>query len=227
MHDQIFYEDYSPIPPEDVSPVAFNYMPGDPRDCGNPPYFMTLDALGIKDWKTTTVACAGRGDNRRCKTNHLCPIAHGMVYSQEVLAGFRAHAEASVRDAAGRPVQWWQAVLQAMPAWHTSPFSEYITYYAYAAQHFPATLHIYDAGQMGASLEEIPQNYYMGNGLGVTAACDLVGFAAAPAARRESHRGGTGYCSNRESSKRKDACERYDPAAHGGDRCPAPKCECA
>jgi len=26
----------------------FNYMPGDPRDCGNPPYFMTMDALGIE-----------------------------------------------------------------------------------------------------------------------------------------------------------------------------------
>jgi hypothetical protein len=76
--DTIFYEDYSPIPPDDVpSPNAYNYMPGDPRDCANPPYFMTLDALAIPNWGTGTVACAGRGANRKCKPQHFCPIAHG------------------------------------------------------------------------------------------------------------------------------------------------------
>jgi len=41
--------------------LPYNYIPGDPRDCGNPPYFMTMAALGIRDWTTTTLACAGRG----------------------------------------------------------------------------------------------------------------------------------------------------------------------
>jgi hypothetical protein len=38
--DTNFRADYSPFPPG--NDVAYNYIPGDPRDCGNPPYFMTI-----------------------------------------------------------------------------------------------------------------------------------------------------------------------------------------
>mmetsp|Transcript_17272 Transcript_17272/g.39804 ORF Transcript_17272/g.39804 Transcript_17272/m.39804 type:complete len:394 (-) Transcript_17272:833-2014(-) len=165
--DTIFYQDYDPIPPDDLpSDRAYNYMPGDPRDCGNPPYFMLLDAMGIPRWGTKVRACAGRPE-RKCKNLQFCPIAHGMVYKREVLSAFHEHLETSVLDSFGRPVEWWQAVLQLMPAWHTSPFSEYITYYAFALAHFPETVRVYDAAQMGASEDEIPANYYMGNGLNV------------------------------------------------------------
>ena len=37
--DTIFYEDYSPIPEDDTTGLQYNYMPGDGRDCLNPPYF--------------------------------------------------------------------------------------------------------------------------------------------------------------------------------------------
>lgn len=37
-------------------------------------------------------------------------------------------------------------------------------YFAYAKQHFPETLVIYDPVQMGATIDEIATNYYMGNG---------------------------------------------------------------
>jgi hypothetical protein len=94
--DTIFYEDYSPIPLDDKpSAEAYNYMPGDPRDCANPPYFMTLDALRIPNWDTNTYTCAGRGTNRKCKHNHFCPIAHGNTNKNEfdtyILACLEGH----------------------------------------------------------------------------------------------------------------------------------------
>lgn len=111
-----------------------------------------------------------------------------------------------------------------MPAWHTSPFSEYITYYAFAHEYFPATVRVYDEAQMGASRDEIAPNYYMGNGLGVSSACHLTGFAGASPADRPRHAGAVGYCASK-SGKRKDACEFYKPERHGGANCPAPKYE--
>jgi len=39
-----------------------------------------------------------------------------------------------------RPFTWWEVVLTAMPAWHTSPFSEYAAYYGFATAHFPETV---------------------------------------------------------------------------------------
>jgi hypothetical protein len=147
-----------------------------------------------------------------------------MVYSQEVLRSFRKHLEARVTDASGQPVVWWQAILQVMPAWHTSPFSEYITYYAFANKFFPGTVRVYDEVQMGASFDEIAANYYMGNGLGVSSACHLIGFAAASPADRAQHAGTVGYCASK-SGKRVDACEFYREELHGGKACPAPKYE--
>lgn len=111
-----------------------------------------------------------------------------------------------------------------MPAWHTSPFSEYITYYAFANKFFPRTVRIYDEVQMGASYEEIAANYYMGNGLGVSNACHLTSFAASSPSDRAKHPGSTGYCHSK-SGKRVDACEFYKPERHGGKSCPAPKYE--
>jgi hypothetical protein len=73
--DSIFFNDYNLIHDD----IANNYMPGDSRDCANPPYFMLLDVLEIPVWKLTTTTCAGRGDARRCKEQQYCPIAHGMV----------------------------------------------------------------------------------------------------------------------------------------------------
>ena len=40
--DTIFYDDYSPFPEDDPTGLQFNYMPGDARDCGNPPCKVTL-----------------------------------------------------------------------------------------------------------------------------------------------------------------------------------------
>lgn len=111
-----------------------------------------------------------------------------------------------------------------MPAWHTSPFSEYITYYAFANKFFPNTVRIYDEVQMGASQDEIAPNYYMGNGLGVSSACHLLSFAATSPSDRAKHPGSVGYCQSK-SGKRVDACEFYKPELHGGKSCPAPKYE--
>jgi hypothetical protein len=40
--DTVFYDDYSPFPEDDPTGLQFNYMPGDARDCGNPPCKVTL-----------------------------------------------------------------------------------------------------------------------------------------------------------------------------------------
>jgi len=226
--DTIFYQDYNPIPPD--SEEAYNYMPGDGRDCSNPPYFMTLDAMAINKSVTKVRSCAGHPNSpngRRCKDHLLCPIAHGMVYSRKVLSSFHNHLESTIRDSKGGKVAWWQAVLQLMPSWHTSPFSEYVTYYAYALQHFPETVRVYDAEQLGASEEEIPANYYMGNGIGVSGRCNMQGFSEASKAQRKTHSAATGYCteSTHPKDKKFDACETYDKSKHNGKPCPAPKYE--
>jgi len=218
--DTVFSEEYWPFPRDgQPSEAAFNYMPGDARDCANPPYFMTLEALKVPMWKQSTLVCAGHVGSRRCKPGRFCPIAHGMVYSQRVLAAFRDHAAAVGRNATGKAdTTWWQAVLALMPAWHTSPFSEYVTYYAYALAFHPETVRVFAADQMGASEDEVSPNYYMSNGLGVTSKCDLVGFAAATPEARRTHLGALGYC-----RKGSSACEFYRPADHPpGSRCTAP-----
>jgi hypothetical protein len=43
---------------------------------------------------------------------HIVITRTGMVYSQEVLQGFRKHVEAHVVDQKGQSVAWWQAILQ-------------------------------------------------------------------------------------------------------------------
>jgi len=223
--DTLFMEDYSVFPADGKpSQHAVNFIPGDTRDCGNPPYFMTLRALGIKMWGTQSLICAGHAPNRKCSKQMFCPIAHGMVYSQSILEALRAHLETRFKDAKGGHVQWWQAILQEMPVWHTSPFSEYITYYAFALERFPSRVRIYDAVQMGASEQEIAPNYYMSNGLGISKVCDLTGFAVAKSFEdRSKHRGAAGYCDF--GNGRAGALEFYKPELHGGAACPAPKCK--
>lgn len=82
--DTVFYNAYSPFPPKSNGTI-YNYMPGDGRDCGNSPYYMTLNALGIKaDWKGSAYSCVGKDATRKCRTRQLCPIAHQMIYSQKV-----------------------------------------------------------------------------------------------------------------------------------------------
>jgi len=107
--DTLFAADYNPVA---VQGSAYHYMPGDSRDCANPPYFMTLNALNIGMWKETTTVCAGLAPHRRCKNQQFCPIAHGMVYSQAVLKGLHEHIEKTVVDRSRQPVSWWQGILQ-------------------------------------------------------------------------------------------------------------------
>ena len=45
--DTVFYDSYSPIPEDDEMGLQYNYMPGDARDCGNPPYFSAFNPLAI------------------------------------------------------------------------------------------------------------------------------------------------------------------------------------
>ena len=59
--------------------------PGESRDCSNPPYFMTLEALGIPSWpqQPKLTYCSGSvadGKKRFCKPGRFCPIAHQMVF---------------------------------------------------------------------------------------------------------------------------------------------------
>ena len=107
--DTLFASDYNPVA---VQGSAYHYMPGDSRDCANPPYFMTLNALEINMWKESTTVCAGLAPHRRCKGQQFCPIAHGMVYSQAVLKKLHEHIEKTVFDRSGKPVSWWQGILQ-------------------------------------------------------------------------------------------------------------------
>ena len=107
--DTLFAADYNPVASQGS---AYHYMPGDSRDCANPPYFMTLGALGIQAFKETTMVCAGNASNRRCKGQQFCPISHGMVYSQAVLRKLQEHIEKTVVDRQGRPISWWQGILQ-------------------------------------------------------------------------------------------------------------------
>jgi len=82
--DTILFNEYSPFPPNSDG-NNLNYLPGDGRDCGNPPYYMTLNALKIDaDWKGSSYGCNGKGVSRKCHVRQLCPIAHQMIYSQKV-----------------------------------------------------------------------------------------------------------------------------------------------
>ena len=199
-------------------------LPPDARDCGNPPYFMVTDALQIPPHQKTATICAGRDEKgRRCKTNaQLCPIAHQMVYERGVLRALFEHIErvAGSATSASR-LSWWEAILNTMPAWHTSPFSEYITYFQFASAKFPAHVRIFDNEQIGATEQEISANYFMGNGLGVTKGCRLVEFAAMKPADRLRKAQHLDYTCT--GGNKGDTCKFYKPENHGGASCPAPK----
>jgi hypothetical protein len=136
--DTIFFNNYSPFPPNSDGNI-FNYLPGDGRDCGNPPYYMTLNALQINpEWEGSSYGCVGKGVTRKCRVRQLCPIAHQMIYSQkvhkivddifhlcekwpdchiydfQVLRALHSHLEKI-----GSGQKWWQTILHEMPAWHT------------------------------------------------------------------------------------------------------------
>ena len=110
------------------------FVPVNLQDCNNPPYLMTVDALGLPTtWgKYQSSRCNGKGSKRVCKDAQVCPIAHQMVFDRTVLSALHAHLEkhggflkkSSPPSPGG--VKWWEVILLAMPAWHTSPFSEYV-----------------------------------------------------------------------------------------------------
>ena len=218
--DTVFYRKYSPFPPGPSAERVSNFMPGDGRDCKNPPYLMTMDALGIKEQNKMQRSCAGRGPKRKCSTRaSFCPIAHQMMLSRDILAALWAHIESkfaseqnepswSDADAAKQRILWWQGVLRVIPAWSTSPFSEYLTYYHFASTRFPDRVKIYDADQLGASEEEIPANYYMGNSRALVHDCALHSIESSPQVALGQ------LCDNDMSNKRKDACETYNPDLH-------------
>jgi hypothetical protein len=90
-----------------------------------------------------------------------------------------------------------------MSAWHTSPFSEYVTYFQWAVHRYPSHVRIYDNKQIGATEDEIPANYFMSNGLGVTKACGLLEFSAATTNARQTM--AMKYCTG--SGKKGDTCK--------------------
>lgn len=99
--DAVFFRPYSPLAFPQASPPggsaspgsaagsAYFYVAGEDRDCGNPPYFATLDALGLpKDWVQV-----GRARGRlekwwwaqtRCSSQRHGSIErHGASFSQK------------------------------------------------------------------------------------------------------------------------------------------------
>ena len=91
-----------------------------------------------------------------------------------------------------------------MPAWHTSPFSEYIMYFQWAMHKFPSHIRIYDNEQIGAAQDEIPSNHFMSNGVGLIEACGLKAFSAASLNAKDEL--SLQYCTDR-SGKKKDSCK--------------------
>ena len=91
-----------------------------------------------------------------------------------------------------------------IPAWHTSPFSEYIMYFQWAMHKFPSHIRIYDNEQIGAAQDEIPSNHFMSNGVGLIEACGLKAFSAASLNAKDEL--SLQYCTDR-SGKKKDSCK--------------------
>ena len=151
----------------------------------------------------------------------LAQQAHQMVYERKVLRALFQHIEAAVgaSPVTHRELSWWEAILFVMPAWHTSPFSEYVTYFQFAVHKFPSHVRVFDNKQLGATEDEISPNYFMGNGLGVMKNCGLFEFTSmGQSARSAKH---LDYCKG--DGKKGDTCNLYKPGNHGGAPCPAPK----